>query len=134
MNGASKGYAMTGWRVGFCGGPRRLIAAMENVQGQSTNGISTVGQAAAVAALDGPQDLLKDRVADLDAFSVSLTSSTVDSSTDTAKSTHHHVGASQQDRAPSSADTVKLSQSQPVIAYTLAVAWAQRSIRDGDAG
>jgi aspartate aminotransferase len=63
VNGASKGYAMTGWRVGFCGGPRRLIAAMENVQGQSTNGISTVGQAAAVAALDGPQDLLPERAA-----------------------------------------------------------------------
>ncbi len=63
VNGASKGYAMTGWRVGFCGGPRRLIAAMENVQGQSTNGISTVGQAAAVAALDGPQDLLAERAA-----------------------------------------------------------------------
>ena len=63
VNGASKGYAMTGWRVGFCGGPRRLIAAMENVQGQSTNGISTLGQAAAVAALDGPQDLLAERAA-----------------------------------------------------------------------
>ena len=63
VNGASKGYAMTGWRVGFCGGPRRLIAAMENVQGQSTNGISTVGQAAAAAALDGPQDLLAERAA-----------------------------------------------------------------------
>ncbi len=63
VNGASKGYAMTGWRVGFCGGPRQLIAAMENVQGQSTNGISTVGQAAAVAALDGPQDLLTERAA-----------------------------------------------------------------------
>lgn len=61
VNGASKGYAMTGWRVGFCGGPRRLVRAMENVQGQSTNGISTVGQAAAVAALDGPQDLLAER-------------------------------------------------------------------------
>lgn len=63
VNGASKGYAMTGWRIGFCGGPRRLIEAMENVQGQSTNGVSTVGQAAAVAALDGPQDLLMERAA-----------------------------------------------------------------------
>jgi aspartate aminotransferase len=63
VNGASKGYAMTGWRIGFCGGPRRLIAAMENVQGQSTNGVSTVGQAAAVAALDGPQDFLRERAA-----------------------------------------------------------------------
>jgi aspartate aminotransferase len=63
VNGASKSYAMTGWRVGFCGGPQSLIKAMENVQGQSTNGISTVGQAAAVAALDGPQGLLRDRAA-----------------------------------------------------------------------
>lgn len=63
VNGVSKAYAMTGWRVGFCGGPRRLIRAMENVQGQSTNGISTIGQAAAVAALDGPQDLLRERAA-----------------------------------------------------------------------
>lgn len=63
VNGVSKAYAMTGWRVGFCGGPRRLIKAMENVQGQSTNGISTIGQAAAVAALDGPQDLLRERAA-----------------------------------------------------------------------
>jgi len=63
VNGASKSYAMTGWRIGFCGGPRNLISAMENVQGQSTNGVSTVGQAAAVAALDGRQDLLRERAA-----------------------------------------------------------------------
>lgn len=61
VNGASKAFAMTGWRVGFCGGPRRLISAMENVQGQSTNGVSTVGQAAVTAALDGPQDVLRER-------------------------------------------------------------------------
>lgn len=64
VNGASKAYAMTGWRVGYCGGPRALIAAMENVQGQSTGGITTVSQAAAVAALDGPQDLLAARAAE----------------------------------------------------------------------
>ena len=63
VNGVSKTYAMTGWRVGFCGGPAPLIKAMENVQGQSTNGVSTVGQAAAIAALDGPQDLLRERAA-----------------------------------------------------------------------
>ncbi len=63
VNGASKTYAMTGWRIGFCGGPKALIAAMENVQGQSTNGVSTVGQAAAIAALDGPQDYIKERAA-----------------------------------------------------------------------
>ena len=61
INGASKTYAMTGWRVGFCGGPRPLIKAMMNMQGQVTSGVSTVGQAAAAAALDGPQDLVGER-------------------------------------------------------------------------
>jgi aspartate aminotransferase len=63
VNGVSKTYAMTGWRVGFCGGPKDLIKAMVNMQGQLTSGISTVGQAAAAAALDGPQDLVKERAA-----------------------------------------------------------------------
>jgi len=63
VNGASKAYAMTGWRIGYCGGPKRLIKAMANVQGQSTSGVSTVGQAATIAALDGPQDLLAERAA-----------------------------------------------------------------------
>jgi aspartate aminotransferase len=61
VNGASKTYAMTGWRVGFCGGPRALIKGMINMQGQATSGVSTVGQAAAAAALDGPQDLARER-------------------------------------------------------------------------
>ena len=61
INGASKTYAMTGWRVGFCGGPRALIKGMVNIQGQATSGVSTVGQAAAAAALDGPQDLVRER-------------------------------------------------------------------------
>ncbi len=61
VNGASKTYAMTGWRVGFCGGPAPLIKAMFNMQGQATSGVSTVGQAAAAAALDGPQDLVRER-------------------------------------------------------------------------
>jgi len=61
VNGASKAYAMTGWRVGYCGGPRRLISTMVNMQGQSTSGVSSVGQAAAAAALDGPQNLLAER-------------------------------------------------------------------------
>jgi aspartate aminotransferase len=56
VSGVSKTYAMTGWRIGFAGGPRTLIRAMVNMQGQATAGISTVGQAAAAAALDGPQD------------------------------------------------------------------------------
>lgn len=64
VNGASKAYAMTGWRVGFAGGPRAMIAAMTNMQGQIGSGISTIGQAAATAALDGPQDLLRVRAAD----------------------------------------------------------------------
>ncbi|MFZ5781193.1 MAG: pyridoxal phosphate-dependent aminotransferase [Pseudomonadota bacterium] len=64
VNGASKAYAMTGWRVGFAGGPRPMIAAMTNMQGQIGSGISTVSQAAAAAALDGPQDLLGQRAAD----------------------------------------------------------------------
>ncbi|MFP2873908.1 pyridoxal phosphate-dependent aminotransferase [Acetobacter tropicalis] len=61
VNGVSKAYAMTGWRVGYCGGSKKLIAAMNNMQGQSTSGINTLAQAAAVAALEGPQDFLKDR-------------------------------------------------------------------------
>jgi aspartate aminotransferase len=59
VNGASKAYAMTGWRVGYAGGPKALIVAMNNMQGQATGGVSTVGQAAVVAALDGPQDLIQ---------------------------------------------------------------------------
>ena len=56
VSGVSKTYAMTGWRIGFAGGPKALIKAMTVMQGQATAGISTVGQAAAAAALDGPQD------------------------------------------------------------------------------
>ncbi len=56
VSGVSKTYAMTGWRVGFAGGPARLIEAMARVQGQSTGGVSPIAQAAALAALDGPQD------------------------------------------------------------------------------
>ena len=56
VSGVSKTYAMTGWRIGFAGGPRELIKAMVNIQGQVASGVSTVGQAAAAAALDGPQD------------------------------------------------------------------------------
>jgi len=61
VNGASKAYAMTGWRIGFCGGPRALIKGMINMQGQATSGVSTVGQAAAAAALDGPQEFVAER-------------------------------------------------------------------------
>ncbi|MBR0798907.1 pyridoxal phosphate-dependent aminotransferase [Bradyrhizobium jicamae] len=58
VNGVSKAYAMTGWRVGYGGGPRELIAAMAVVQSQSTTNPSSVSQAAAIAALSGPQDIL----------------------------------------------------------------------------
>ena len=61
MSGVSKSYAMTGWRLGFCTGPRDWLAAMTLVQGTATAGVSTISQAAAVAALDGPQDLLEER-------------------------------------------------------------------------
>ncbi len=63
VSGVSKTYAMTGWRIGFGAGPRDLIRAMINMQGQATAGVSTVGQAAAAAALDGPQDEVAAQVA-----------------------------------------------------------------------
>jgi aspartate aminotransferase len=58
VNGVSKAYAMTGWRIGFAGGPAPLIAAIRKLQSQSTTNPSSIGQAAAVAALTGPQDYL----------------------------------------------------------------------------
>jgi aspartate aminotransferase len=64
VNGASKAYAMTGWRVGYAGGPKPMIAAMMNMQGQATAGVSTIGQAAVLAALEGPQDLIESHRAD----------------------------------------------------------------------
>lgn len=60
MNGVSKSHAMTGWRIGYCTGPRPLLAAMLKLQGQSTTNPSSISQWAAVAALDGPQDFLAD--------------------------------------------------------------------------
>ncbi|MDB5371672.1 MAG: aspartate aminotransferase [Belnapia sp.] len=59
VNGCSKTYAMTGWRVGFGGGPAALIKGMFNMQGQATAGVSTISQAAAAAALDGPQEFVR---------------------------------------------------------------------------
>lgn len=61
VNGLSKAYAMTGWRLGYAGGPRELIAAMAVVQSQSTSNPSSVTQVAAIEALDGPQDVLAER-------------------------------------------------------------------------
>jgi aspartate aminotransferase len=56
MNGCSKAYAMTGWRIGFAGAPVALIKAMDKLQSQSTSNTSSVSQAAAVEALNGPQE------------------------------------------------------------------------------
>ncbi len=59
MNGVSKAYAMTGWRIGFAGGPEPLISAMRKIMTQSTSNSSSVSQWAAVTALNGPQDFLE---------------------------------------------------------------------------
>ena len=58
MNGVSKAYAMTGWRIGYAAGPASLIKAMDLVQGQQTSGACTIAQWAAVEALNGPQDFI----------------------------------------------------------------------------
>ncbi|MEM7169382.1 MAG: pyridoxal phosphate-dependent aminotransferase [Pseudomonadota bacterium] len=58
MNGVSKAYCMTGWRIGFAGGPAPLIKAIAKVQSQSTSNPSSISQAAAVEALNGPQDFI----------------------------------------------------------------------------
>ncbi|WP_018145691.1 MULTISPECIES: pyridoxal phosphate-dependent aminotransferase [unclassified Thioalkalivibrio] len=56
LNGVSKAYAMTGWRIGYAGGPKNLIAAMKKIQSQSTSNPTSIAQAGAEAALDGDQD------------------------------------------------------------------------------
>ncbi len=61
VNGVSKAYAMTGWRIGYAGGPAHLIKAMGVIQSQSTSNPSSVSQAAAVAALNGPLDFIAER-------------------------------------------------------------------------
>jgi aspartate aminotransferase len=58
MNGVSKAYAMTGWRIGYAAGPDQLIKAMDMVQGQQTSGACSIAQWAAVEALNGPQDFI----------------------------------------------------------------------------
>jgi aspartate aminotransferase len=55
INGASKAYAMTGWRIGYCGGPKEIVNAMSTIQGQSTSNASSISQKAALAALAGDQ-------------------------------------------------------------------------------
>ena len=62
MNGCSKAYAMTGWRIGFAGAPVALIKAMDKLQSQSTSNTCSIAQAAAVEALNGPQDTIGDMV------------------------------------------------------------------------
>lgn len=61
INGVSKAYAMTGWRLGYAGGPKALIQAMASVQSQVTSCPCSVSQAAAIAAMDGPQDIVRER-------------------------------------------------------------------------
>ncbi|MEC8037729.1 MAG: pyridoxal phosphate-dependent aminotransferase [Pseudomonadota bacterium] len=63
MNGVSKAYAMTGWRVGYAAGPADLIKAMNKVRSQSTSGAGTISQEASIEALDGPQTFLGERAA-----------------------------------------------------------------------
>lgn len=60
MNGVSKSHAMTGWRIGYCTGPKALLSAMNKLQSQSTTNPSSISQWAAVEALNGPQDFLKE--------------------------------------------------------------------------
>ena len=61
MNGVSKAYAMTGWRIGYAAGPKELIKAMDMIQGQQTSGACSIAQWAAVEALNGPQDFIDER-------------------------------------------------------------------------
>ena len=61
INGVSKSYSMTGWRIGYAGGPRELIKAMAKLQSQSTTNPSSISQAAAVEALNGDQSFIKER-------------------------------------------------------------------------
>ncbi len=62
INGVSKAYAMTGWRIGYCAGPQKLIAAMKKAQSQSTSNPCSIAQAAATAALNGDQQCVRNMV------------------------------------------------------------------------
>ena len=64
-NGVSKAYSMTGWRIGFAGGPKHIISNVSKMQSQSTSGAGAAGQAAAIAALNGPLDIVRERTANL---------------------------------------------------------------------
>jgi aspartate aminotransferase len=61
MNGVSKSYAMTGWRIGYAAGPKEIITAIRKIQSQSTSNPSSISQAAAVEALNGQQNFIKER-------------------------------------------------------------------------
>ena len=61
MNGVSKSYSMTGWRIGYAAGPKEIIKAMAKIQSQSTSNPTSISQAAAVEALNGTQDFIKIR-------------------------------------------------------------------------
>ena len=61
MNGVSKSYSMTGWRIGYAAGPKEIIKAMAKIQSQSTSNPTSISQAAAVEALNGTQDFIKER-------------------------------------------------------------------------
>jgi aspartate aminotransferase len=61
LNGVSKAYAMTGWRIGYAAGPRPIIQAMANLQSQSTSNPTSIAQVAAQAALEGPQDFVREQ-------------------------------------------------------------------------
>jgi aspartate aminotransferase len=61
MNGVSKAYAMTGWRIGYCAAPKELLAAMRKLQSQSTSNPTSISQWAAVEALNGTQDFIPER-------------------------------------------------------------------------
>jgi aspartate aminotransferase len=61
MNGVSKAYSMTGWRIGYAAGPKEIIKAIGKIQSQSTSNPSSISQAAAVEALNGTQDFIKER-------------------------------------------------------------------------
>ncbi len=61
MNGVSKSYAMTGWRIGYAAGPKQIITAIRKIQSQSTSNPSSISQAAAVEALNGKQNFIKER-------------------------------------------------------------------------
>ncbi len=73
LNGVSKAYSMTGWRIGYCGGPAHIITAMENIQSQSTSNPSSISQAAAETALNGDQSCMNPMIAAFKARNIFVT-------------------------------------------------------------